>query len=157
MKGIHSSILISVAVLCILMLSCRQAPPQTDDIPVYTFPPQSDQPDTAPEQESPAITQPQDEEADYTVRNIVIDQKNSVFSIGIPAGQREETEVTAEKPVDFWFEYLPAEATLEVNGEVLWLLGFIFFRSLGWLLHIALIIGVIILILWLLRSVLGLF
>ena len=40
---------------------------------------------------------------------------------------------------------------------VLWLLGFIFFRSIGWLLHIALIIGVILLILWLLRSVLGLF
>jgi hypothetical protein len=40
---------------------------------------------------------------------------------------------------------------------VLWLLGFIFFRSLGWLIHIALIIGAILLIIWLLRSVLGLF
>ena len=40
---------------------------------------------------------------------------------------------------------------------VLWLLGFIFFRSLGWLLNIALIIGLILLIIWLLRSVLGLF
>jgi hypothetical protein len=40
---------------------------------------------------------------------------------------------------------------------VLWLLGFIFFRTLGWLLHIALIVAVILLILWLLRSVLGLF
>jgi hypothetical protein len=40
---------------------------------------------------------------------------------------------------------------------VLWLLGFIFFRSLGLLIHIALIVGVILLILWLLRSVLGLF
>ena len=40
---------------------------------------------------------------------------------------------------------------------VLWLLGFIFFRSLGWLIHIALIIGAIILVIWLLRSVLGLF
>jgi hypothetical protein len=40
---------------------------------------------------------------------------------------------------------------------VLWLLGFLFFRRLGWLLHIALIIGVIVLIIWLLRSVLGLF
>ena len=40
---------------------------------------------------------------------------------------------------------------------VLWLLGFIFFRSLGWLIHIALIIGVILVIVWLLRSVLHLF
>jgi hypothetical protein len=40
---------------------------------------------------------------------------------------------------------------------VLWLLGFIFFRTLGWLLHIALIVAVILLIIWLLRSVLGLF
>jgi hypothetical protein len=47
--------------------------------------------------------------------------------------------------------------TIGIIILVLWLLGFIFFRSLGWLLHIALIIGVIILILWLLRSVLGLF
>jgi hypothetical protein len=40
---------------------------------------------------------------------------------------------------------------------VLWLLGFVFFRSLGWLIHIALIIAVILVIIWLLRSVLGLF
>ena len=40
---------------------------------------------------------------------------------------------------------------------VLWLLGFVFFRSLGWLLHIALVIAVILVIIWLLRSVLGLF
>ena len=40
---------------------------------------------------------------------------------------------------------------------VLWLLGFIFFRSLGFLIHIALIVGAIILIVWLLRDVLHLF
>ncbi len=40
---------------------------------------------------------------------------------------------------------------------VLWLLGFIFFRGLGFLIHIALIVAVILLILWLLRTVLGLF
>jgi hypothetical protein len=119
MKGIHSSILISVAVLCILMLSCRQAPPQTDDVPVYTFPPQGDQPETdiTPEPETPAATETPDNNDGYTVRNIVVDRNNSIFSIGIPAGQSEETEVTAEKPIDFWFEYLPAEASLEVNGE----------------------------------------
>ena len=40
---------------------------------------------------------------------------------------------------------------------VLWLLGFIFFRALGWLIHIALIIAVILIIIWLLHSVFGLF
>ena len=40
---------------------------------------------------------------------------------------------------------------------VLWLLGFIFFKSLGALIHLALVIGVILLIIWLLRAVFGLF
>jgi hypothetical protein len=40
---------------------------------------------------------------------------------------------------------------------VLWLLGVIFFRSLGFIIHIALIIGAIFLVIWLLRDVLGLF
>ena len=47
--------------------------------------------------------------------------------------------------------------TIGIIILVLWLLGFVFFRSLGFLIHIALIVGVILLILWLLRSVLGLF
>ena len=47
--------------------------------------------------------------------------------------------------------------TIGIIIFVLWLLGYIFFRSLGWLLHIALIISVILVIVWLLRSVLGLF
>ena len=40
---------------------------------------------------------------------------------------------------------------------VLWLMGFIFFRSLGCLIHIALIIAVILIIIWLLSSVFMLF
>jgi hypothetical protein len=40
---------------------------------------------------------------------------------------------------------------------VLWLLGFIFFKSIGGLIHIALVIGVILLIIWLLRQVFKLF
>jgi len=40
---------------------------------------------------------------------------------------------------------------------VLWLLGFIFFKTLGALIHIALVIGVILLIIWLLRVVFKLF
>ncbi len=40
---------------------------------------------------------------------------------------------------------------------VLWLLGFIFFKSLGCLIHIALIVGVILIIIWLLSAVFRLF
>jgi hypothetical protein len=47
--------------------------------------------------------------------------------------------------------------TIGIIILVLWLLGFIFFRTLGWLIHIVLIIAVILIIIWLLRSVFGLF
>jgi hypothetical protein len=47
--------------------------------------------------------------------------------------------------------------TIGIIILVLWLLGFVFFRGLGWLIHIALIIAFILLIIWLLQSVLGLF
>jgi hypothetical protein len=47
--------------------------------------------------------------------------------------------------------------TIGIIILVLWLLGFIFFRGLGWLIHIALIVGAILLVIWLLRNVLGLF
>jgi len=40
---------------------------------------------------------------------------------------------------------------------ILWLLGFIFFKSLGALIHIALIVGIILVIIWLLRAVFKLF
>jgi len=40
-----------------------------------------------------------------------------VFSIGLPAGYREERSVTAQKPIDFWFEYITPEMALEVNGR----------------------------------------
>lgn len=47
--------------------------------------------------------------------------------------------------------------TIAIILFVLWLLGFVFFRTLGWLLNIALIIAGILIIIWLLRNVLGLF
>jgi len=50
-------------------------------------------------------------------RQITITESNSVFSIGLPAGYREERSVTAQKPIDFWFEYITPEMALEVNGQ----------------------------------------
>ncbi|MCX6002881.1 MAG: lmo0937 family membrane protein [Chloroflexi bacterium] len=40
---------------------------------------------------------------------------------------------------------------------ILWLLGFIFFKSIGALIHIALVIAVILIIIWLLKQVFKLF
>lgn len=47
--------------------------------------------------------------------------------------------------------------TIGIIILVLWLLGFIFFKSLGALIHLALVIGVILLIIWLLRAIFRLF
>ena len=55
--------------------------------------------------------------SDTTERQITITESNSVFSIGVPKGYREERQVTAEKPIDFWFEYLGENVTLTVNGN----------------------------------------
>ena len=40
---------------------------------------------------------------------------------------------------------------------VLWLLGFLFFKSIGAIIHIALVIGLILIIIWLLKTVFKLF
>ena len=118
MRNTYSYLLLSVAILFAVIVSCRQSSQEPIDVPVYIFPPQENQTEIETEDDTPVITAPQDDdEKEYVVRNIVVDQQNSVFSIGIPAGQREETRVTAQKPIDFWFEYLPAEAKLVVDGE----------------------------------------
>ena len=40
---------------------------------------------------------------------------------------------------------------------VLWLLGFLFFKTIGAIIHIALVIGLILIIIWLLKVVFKLF
>jgi hypothetical protein len=40
---------------------------------------------------------------------------------------------------------------------VLWLLGFIFFRSIGAIIHLALLVGIILIVIWLLRAVFKVF
>ncbi len=67
---------------------------------------------SAPPPASPAPAQ----QDNTNERHIVVTQANSVFSIGVPAGYREERQVAAEKPVNFWFEYLTPDVTLEING-----------------------------------------
>jgi hypothetical protein len=116
MRNIYLYLLLVSAIFSMALLSCRQSSQQPGDIPIYTFPPQQNQPGAEPGSSTPVTPLPPDTKGDYIVRNIVVDERNSIFSIGIPAGYREQTEVTAQKPIDFWFEYLLADAKLEVNG-----------------------------------------
>jgi hypothetical protein len=51
-----------------------------------------------------------------TERHETVTEANSVFSIGLPPGYREERQVSAQKPVDFWFEYLTPDMSLTLNG-----------------------------------------
>ena len=116
-KKICLFLILLAGAFCLIALSCQRVSRSSEDIPVYTYPPNQDQQGTKPESNAPVILSPEDNHnGDHVERNIVVDERNSIFSIGIPPGQREETEVIAQKPIDFWFEYLPAEAKLEVNG-----------------------------------------
>jgi len=64
----------------------------------------------------PPATTPTAPPVEPTERQVTVTEANSVFSIGLPPGYREERQVTAQKPVDFWFEYLTPDMSLTVNG-----------------------------------------
>jgi len=115
MKTIHSYVLLSIEILCIVVLSCKQSP-QQPDVQIYTFPSPEKQPIDEPESNASISPLPQENKEKYVERNIVVTEQNSIFSIGIPAGSTEKTEVITEKPIDFWFEYLTADAKLKING-----------------------------------------
>lgn len=117
MKNFCSALtLLLLAVSFAVLPSCRQP-----DVSIHSFSPLNGQDEnsgvtnTAPIQPTlPATTTATGEE--YIERNIIVDDKNNVFSIGMPAGYQERTEVSAQKPIDYWFEYLPVEVKLEVDG-----------------------------------------
>jgi hypothetical protein len=69
-----------------------------------------------PSQVPPAATPQPAPVADTTERHETVTDANSVFSIGLPPGYREERQVSAQKPVDFWFEYLTPDMSLTLNG-----------------------------------------
>ena len=119
-KRFYLALILAVSLIVLPISGCRPSgdakPPKVE---IYTFPPRSDSPPQTPSPGQPPAVQPPPAEKqpqDYVERRIVVDQRNSVFSIGLPANTREETEVIAEKPIDFWFEYLPNEVQLEVDG-----------------------------------------
>jgi hypothetical protein len=104
------------------MTACDQPESDNDQIKIYKFPPQDSSvpsPDSTESQSlsSPTIpTTPNVNNQDVIERHIVIDERNSTFPIGVPPGQIEETEVIAERPIDFWFSYVPEDLKLEING-----------------------------------------
>ena len=69
-----------------------------------------------PEQHPQAPLAPPQQASQTTERHDTVTDVNSVFSIGVPPGYREERQVSAQKPVDFWFEYLTPDMSLTVNG-----------------------------------------
>ncbi|MHB8085169.1 MAG: hypothetical protein ACYDHZ_05055 [Dehalococcoidia bacterium] len=66
---------------------------------------------------SPPTQSPPIQPTGPTQRQVTITEANSIFSIGMPPGYTEERQVNAQKPINFWFEYLPSDnVSLEING-----------------------------------------
>ncbi len=106
-------------VICMLLLislittfACN---PLQGDIKVYSGDKGGEQKTTPPS--APSLTQSPVPPNNPTERQLTVTAANSVFSIGMPAGYTEERQVTAQKPIDFWLEYLPSDnVTLQING-----------------------------------------
>jgi hypothetical protein len=109
---------LSIAIAVILLQSGCSAfacNPLQGDIKVYSGSKGQEQPQGQPP--APPVNQSPAQSNNVVERQITITESNSIFSIGLPAGYREERSVTAQKPIDFWFEYLTPEMALEVNGQ----------------------------------------
>jgi hypothetical protein len=110
---------ISGCVLCILVSACNLSTGGAN-IPVYTVPPQNEKLNPVLPQTSPPPAFFSSKLADQiNTRSIIVDGRNQVFGIGLWAGYIEEREVTAQEPIDIWFEYVPDEMQLEINGVII--------------------------------------
>jgi hypothetical protein len=111
-------LIISIALPLVLLLSGCNAfacNPLQGGIKTYSGSKGEEQQQTQPP--APFVGQPPAQANSTEERQITVTESNSVFSIGLPAGYREERSVTAQKPLDFWFEYLTSDMALEVNGQ----------------------------------------
>jgi hypothetical protein len=116
MKNNYPWLLLLTITIATLFLACIPSHP-APDVQIFTYPPRDTKQDTTAAPNFQSVPAPPIKpKEEYIERNIVVDERNSTFSIGIPPAFRERTEIIAQKPVDYWFEYLPAEAKLEVNG-----------------------------------------
>jgi len=108
--------LLAAAIVMMLASGCQSCTPDPlqGGIKVYSGNKGLEQ-----EQPSPVIPTPSPTPApttDTTERHETVTDANSVFSIGVPPGYQEERQVNAQKPVDFWFEYLTPDMSLTLNG-----------------------------------------
>jgi len=100
------------AIMFIAGFACN---PLQGDIKVYSGSKGGEQEVTPPS--TPPLTQSPVQPNNPTERQVTVTAANSVFSIGMPPGYTEERQVNAQKPIDFWFEYLPTDnVSLEING-----------------------------------------
>lgn len=114
--------LIAVAVILPSMLftaGCMQScnDPLEGEIKVFSSGAKGIEESPASPNQVTASTQIPPAANEYSERYITITESNSIFSIGIPQGYREERRVESEKPIDFWFEYVNPEVELVVDGS----------------------------------------
>jgi hypothetical protein len=120
-KGFYISIIIVLsAVLLTGCFACSNNP-LSGDIKVFSGTGKGETQSPADTISNPNATPAQTAQSktETNERKITITDSNSVFSIGVPKGYKEERQVTAEKPIDFWFEYIGENVTLTVDGNIL--------------------------------------
>jgi hypothetical protein len=112
--------ILSIIILSsITIISCSSSVPSSqDDIHMYTF--DQSNGNMTPAQEPSTHNQlvPNVSDSQKYVRNEVVTEQNNVFSIGVPANYTEKTELIAQKPVNFWFEYVPDDMQLKVDNQI---------------------------------------
>jgi hypothetical protein len=116
MRNSAAAFVLALAAILVMLLAagCRSCAPNPlqGDIQSYSGSKGQEQ-----EQQTP-LPQPTPQPKTQTIeRHEIVTDANSVFSIGAPAvGYIEERQVTAQLPVNFWFEYLNPDMSLTLNG-----------------------------------------
>jgi hypothetical protein len=118
MMKVTASFLACAAALIFAQLACVCAPADPLGGQIHVF--SSGEKGVEKQSDAGAVPVPQSpvqQPYGITQRYITVTEKDSIFSIGLPAGFREERQVTAQQPIDFWFEYLQSGMELTVDGQ----------------------------------------
>ncbi len=100
----------------VTLIACFACNPLPEGIKVFSGGEKGGEQEPTPSL-APPLTQPPVQPNNPTERQVTVTSANSIFSIGMPPGYTEERQVSAQKPIDFWFEYLPTDnVSLEING-----------------------------------------